>query len=227
MEELRELSMVLLMLISMLLLASSRIRFCIRLVAIQGFLVGIVPVIASGSLPETGVILTAVSAIAVKCVLLPILLSRSQITADVRREVDPFISYSASIIIGIICLVLCFWMGDKLPVMERNVSPVAVPCAIFTILIGLFLIVSRRIALTQVLGYLVFENGIYLFGGALLLENGFVIELGILLDVFVLVFVMGIAVFHISHEFNHISTDKLSSLSDWIDDDNVSEEAGK
>ena len=82
-------------------------------------------------------------------------------------------------------------------------------------LTGLFLIIARRKALTQALGFLVFENGITVFGIGMTLENSFIVELGILLDVLALVFIMGIAVFHINREFAHIDTDRLNHLGDW------------
>jgi hydrogenase-4 component E len=83
------------------------------------------------------------------------------------------------------------------------------------LLTGLFLIVARRTALTQALGYLVMENGIYAFGVGLVEGTPMLLELGILLDVFVAVFVMGIAIFHISREFDHIDTDRMTTLRDW------------
>jgi len=89
-----------------------------------------------------------------------------------------------------------------------------VPLAFFTILAGLFLIVSRRTALTQVQGYLVLENGVYAFGVAMAQEAPLSVELGILLDIFVGVFIMGIIIFHISREFDHIDTDRLTALKD-------------
>ncbi len=73
--------------------------------------------------------------------------------------------------------------------------------AIFLVSIGLFLIVSRRNALMQVIGYLVIENGIFVFAVITVAETPLLVELGILLDAFVAVFVMGIAVFHINREF--------------------------
>ena len=84
-------------------------------------------------------------------------------------------------------------------------------------LTGLFIIIARKKAITQAIGFLVFENGITVFGTCMMLEYGLVVELGILLDVFVLVFVMGIALFHINREFEHIDSDKLNSLGDWTD----------
>ena len=86
--------------------------------------------------------------------------------------------------------------------------------AFHAILIGLFLIISRKKAVTQVLGYLGLENGIYIFGIALVKEATILIDLGVLLDIFVAVFVMGIAIFHISREFDHIDTDRLSTLKE-------------
>ena len=66
----------------------------------------------------------------------------------------------------------------------------------------------------QVIGYLVFENGIYLFGLAISYEIPWLIEMGVLLDVFVAVFVMGIVINHIALAFDSISTEKMTRLSD-------------
>jgi hydrogenase-4 component E len=64
------------------------------------------------------------------------------------------------------------------------------------------------------LGYLVLENGIYIFGVTLVRDQPWLVETGILLDVFVAVFVMGIAIFHISREFDHMDVDQLTVLKD-------------
>ena len=81
-------------------------------------------------------------------------------------------------------------------------------------MVGLLLIVSRSKAVMQALGYLAMENGIYAFGLAFAVEEPLLVEMGVLLDVFVAVFVMGIAIHHISREFDHIDTDRLSALKD-------------
>jgi len=79
---------------------------------------------------------------------------------------------------------------------------------------GCLLISARKKAITQVLGFLVLENGISLFGSALLIEYSLVVELGILLDVLALVFILGIAVFQISRTFASTDTDRLNRLGD-------------
>jgi hydrogenase-4 component E len=91
-------------------------------------------------------------------------------------------------------------------------SQLAIPVGLATVLIGLFLITSRRKAVTQVLGYIVVENGIYAIGVALVGGVPLLVELGVLLDVFVAVFIMSIAVHHISREFDHMDVDQLNEL---------------
>ena len=77
------------------------------------------------------------------------------------------------------------------------------------------MIIARKNAITQAFGFLMFENGISIFGNGIGIEYGFIIELGILLDVLVLVFIMGITVFNINREFSHIDSDRLNQLGDY------------
>jgi hydrogenase-4 component E len=83
-----------------------------------------------------------------------------------------------------------------------------------TVLTGFLLLTTRMKAITQVLGYLVLENGIYIFGVLLLQATPFLVEVGVLLDLFVAIFVMGIIINHISRAFTSISTEHLSALKD-------------
>jgi hydrogenase-4 component E len=115
---------------------------------------------------------------------------------------------------GVALLGVCFLIARPLHLPEKVQAGILIPVAMFTVIIGLFIIVSRKKAITQVLGYLAMENGIYAFGAAFALQEPLVVEMGVLLDVFVGVFVMGIAIYHISREFDHIDTDRLSALKD-------------
>ena len=81
-------------------------------------------------------------------------------------------------------------------------------------IIGFVVLTTRRKALTQVIGYLMLENGIYLFGLTQTERVPFLLELGVLLDVFVGVFIMGIVVFHINREFDSLDSTRLAELAD-------------
>ena len=79
---------------------------------------------------------------------------------------------------------------------------------------GLFLVCARRKAITQVLGFLCFENGISVFAAAIAMDYGLILELGVLLDVFALVFILGIAIYEINRTFSTVDTDRMNKLTD-------------
>jgi len=204
--------LVLVVLTNLKLLASSRLGASIRVVAAQGVVLGLLPVLAHVHELSLHFAAMAVGTIALKGVVFPWLLFRALREAEVTREVEPYVGYISSILVGVMVLAASFWLGGRLPVTTAGVSSLLVPSALFSILAGLFLIVARKRAVNQVLGFLVLENGIYTFGVGVVAETPFLVELGVLLDAFVAVFVMGIAVYHINREFDHIETDRLDRL---------------
>jgi hydrogenase-4 component E len=209
-----DLVLMLVTLLNLMLLGSSRLGACVRLSAAQGMALGVLPLLVNDKPPAVRPILLAIVIFALKGILFPRLLLRAIRTADVRREVEPLISFTASILLGILILAASFGMSSRFTLPQPPASPLVLPLALSSILIGLFLIVSRRTAIMQVVGYLVLENGIFIFGVALAQEEPILVEMGVLLDIFVGVFIMGITIFHISREFDHIDVDQLSSLKD-------------
>lgn len=207
--------MVSIVLMNLILVATGRLSACIRIVAFQGIIVAFLPFVVSLHPLSSATLLFILATITLKGFVFPWLLFRALQAANVRREIEPFIGYPISMLFCIFTFMLSVWLGNRLPMPHPVFSPLVVPVSFATILCGFFIIISRAKALTQVLGYLVIENGIYVFGMALLLEQPVLVELAILLDVFVAVFVMGITIFHISREFDHIDTQYLSQLKDW------------
>ena len=108
--------------------------------------------------------LLAAGTIAIKGVVFPWLLFRAIREAEIAREIEPYVGYVASLVAGVVALGASFWMCTRLPIPEDIASPWLVPVSFFSIFAGLFLIVSRKRAVNQVLGFLVLENGIYTFG---------------------------------------------------------------
>lgn len=206
--------LVVLLLTNVMLLGSSSLRACIRLVCLQGVVLGLLPLVIGS---ETGIRVIALAAITmgVKGVGFPWLLSRALRESDAHREVEPIVGYTTSLLAGVGALVLALWIVSRLPLPPGVGDSFVLPLALFMIQAGLFLIVSRNKAISQVIGYLVLENGIYAFGVGLSLREHLLVEMCVLLDVFVAVFVMGIIIFHISREFDHIDVDQLSRLKDW------------
>ena len=206
--------LVLVLLTNLKLLGSSRLGASIRVVAVQGMVLGLLPILAHWHELSLHFALLAVGTIAIKGVVFPWFLFRAIREADIGREIEPYVGYAASLATGAVALGVSFWVCTKLPIPENIASSWLAPVSFFSIFAGLFLIVSRKRAVNQVLGFLVLENGIYTFGVGVAARTPFLVEVGVLLDVFVAVFVMGITIFHINREFDHISTDRLSTLKD-------------
>jgi hydrogenase-4 component E len=212
MEQWIELATVLLFLANLAMLGSSELGACVRVAAFQGFLLGLFTLIVRADVLTARLIFLGVFSIGMKGLVFPFLLLRGMREAGIRREVEPFVGYSLSIIAGLGMLAASIWIAARFPVPGPAISSFVFPVALSTVFAGLFLVISRRKALNQVIGYLVFENGIYMFGVAAVGEVPLLVEFGVLLDVFVAVFVMGIAINHINREFDHIDADQLSSL---------------
>lgn len=211
MKALAELALFLVVLTDFAVLGSSRLSACIRWVAVQGFLLGLLSVLLHSS-PSLHTYALAAGTIAIKAVALPWFLRWAIREAAVRREIEPYVGYMASLLLGAGALALAFAAAHVLPLPAT--TDLLVPVALVTVMIGLIALVTRAKAITQVLGYLMLENGIYLFGLTQAERVPFLVDIGVLLDVFVGVFVMGIVVFHINREFDSMSAARLTELRD-------------
>jgi hydrogenase-4 component E len=194
------------------LLGTSRIGACIRWLSLQGILFGLVPILTHDDGLGLRVMLLAGGNIALKGMIFPWVLLRLRARTNYNREVEPFVGFVASILFGIVALGLSVWLALELKPALPHAPLLMLEMAIFVISIGLFLIISRRKALMQVIGYVVLENGIFVFGVITVVETPLLVELGVLLDAFVAVFVMGIAIFHINREFGSMDVDQLTAL---------------
>jgi hydrogenase-4 component E len=203
-----------LMLSCLLVLGSSRLAVAIRVVAVQGLLLGLLPVVRAEGHVQTAIWILGISSIVCKGIVLPWLMSVCLRQSGTSREIEPYVGFGMSILSGIVLLGLSVWLTVRLQPAKGEASPMVLTTALLLVLVGLFLMVTRRKAITQSLAYLVMENGVYAVGVSMNLEFPFIVELGILLDVFVGVFLMSNLLFHIDHEFDHLDVDKLTELSD-------------
>ena len=213
-----EILLTLFLLTNLLLAGTGRLPPAIRLVAARGWFIGLLPLLlwnwSDAGAPGLRIWTVAVVNALVKGLALPALLLYAVRKVHAKREMEPLVSFRVSQLLVFLIVAASFAVGKLLHVHEAIASELAIPVAFATMGTGLFLICSRRKAVTQVLGFLVFENGISVFGAGILLEYGLVVELGILLDVFVLVFVLGIAIYQINRTFASLDTDKMNRLGD-------------
>ena len=195
------------------LVATSRVNKSIQIAAVQGVLLGLIP-LAMGLGRHPHILLMVAAAIAVKGWFIPFMLRRALRQVHINREVDPYIGYTVSLMLCALATGLSLVLGHMLPLKAGTKVLLLVPASLATLFTGFLVLVSRRKALTQVVGYLILENGIYLFGLLLVEEMPLLVETGILLDLFVGVFVMGIVINHIRNAFDSTDTRHLAELKD-------------
>ena len=205
--------LVVVLVLNLLVLGTSRILAVIRSVALQGALLGLIPLLVHEQL-SARVLLVSAAAIALKGVAIPAIMTRALRDAQIKREVEPLIGLLPSMILGALATAFAMLLAAQLPLVERHAEGLLVPTSIATVLVGFILLTTRWKALSQVVGYLVLENGIFIFGMLLVEAMPFVVEMGVLLDLLVAIFVMGIILNHINREFSSLDTRQLSTLKD-------------
>jgi len=198
-------------------LASNRLMELVKIMAFQGVVVSILPMalerghgIEAASLEFLAVMLL------IKGVAMPMALYIAVKKVANRREVEPYIGYNASIFSGLIIIMAASFVSHRLTPYMPATNALLLPAGLTTIGAGFFLMMSRHKAITQVIGYLMLENGIYLLGAILphKTHSQYILEFGIMLDLLTGVMIMGIILYHINRAFDDIDTGILGSLKD-------------
>ena len=205
--------LVIVLVMNLFALGTSQILTVIHTVAAQGAILGLIPLLAHEHL-TTPVVFAAVAAIVLKGIVIPNIMVRALRQAQIKREVEPLIGLLPSIILGALATAFALLVVRQLPLAEPHADTLLVPTSLATVIVGFILLTTRFKALTQVVGYLVLENGIFIFGMLLLEAMPFVVEMGVLLDLLVSIFVIGIVVNHINRAFSSMDTRRLVSLKE-------------
>ncbi len=211
-------SILVLILLSVLLsMGASRLMSLVKIMALQGVMVSLTPLFLKdhGSLGSGAIIFFQIM-ILIKGLLIPGLLYMAVKRVAIKREVEPFIGYHASILSCLIMILVSVFITNHLHLSLPVGHDMVLITAITTVASGFFLMMARTKAITQVIGYLMLENGIYLIGTALTKHSHtiYVVEFGVLLDLLVGVMIMGIILHSINSAFDDVDTTLLGRLKD-------------
>jgi len=197
--------------LNLLSLGTSRLPALIRTMSVQGVILGVMPILMEHEL-DWRVALVALATIAGKGLVIPNLLRRAMRTAQIDREMEPLIGFVPSLLLGAGGAIAALALAHLLPLLPEHADTLLVPGALATVLTGFILLIGRTKAISQVCGYLILENGIYLFGLLLIKAMPLLVEAGVLLDLTVGVFIIGIIVDRIQRAFDSLDTRKLTAL---------------
>jgi hydrogenase-4 component E len=218
MASLADLLLVAIIVLDVYLTSTSRLGARVRACALQGVVHGLLPFAVSGAVlaqAEGGVLhlaLATVGTLALKAVVIPFFMLRAVRDSGTRREVEPYVSLHMSLVVAVVLVGVSFALAAALgPALGRASSPsLALPAGLSTLLIGMFLTINGKTELTQIIGYQVTQNGVFVLGQTLVGESPLLVELGVLLDVLVAVMLTGLFVVQLAEP---------SALSDHTDGD--------
>lgn len=192
-------------------LGTSRLPSLIRVAALQGMVLGVMPLVIEHEW-RVMVLVIAVATVIMKGIVIPTLLRRAMRTANIDRDLDPLIGFLPSLLLGAAGMIGAVVLARRLPLLPEHRESLLVAGSLVSVFTGLLLLIGRSKAISQVCGYLILENGIYLFGLLLIHSTPLLVEGGILLDLTVAVFVTGIIVDRIQRAFDSLDTRKLTVL---------------
>jgi hydrogenase-4 component E len=205
--------LVIVLLLNLYLLGTSRIRALVQAAALQGILLGLLPLLLHHEFALLPILIAAAT-LALKGSIIPSMLLKALRDAQIKREVEPLIGLVPTMLLGALGTGISIAFASRLTLAGEHSQTLVVPASFSTVLTGFILLTTRIKAISQVIGYLILENGIFIFGMLLLKAMPFVVELGVLLDLFVGIFVVSIIIHHINREFASLDTRRLSSLKE-------------
>jgi len=189
----------------------------IRIFALQSFLLAIIAGTIAVFNGAPHIFIAAVLTLMVKAILVPILLERLVDRLEIRREIEPILNVPFSVMISGGLTLLGYVVAESFYHPEQTPGPAAMghntlAVAISLFLIGFFMMINRRKALTQVLALLSLENGLFLAAISLTYGMPLIVELGVFFDVLVAVLVLGILVYRIRETFESMDVSKMRKL---------------
>jgi hydrogenase-4 component E len=202
----------LLLLLSFAMLAQRRIVTLVNLLATQGALLFVATLLLAWRTGEHHLYLSAFLTLALKVLFLPWLLHRLIRRLEVYWDTEPLLNISGTMLVGLLVVVFAFGLAQPISALANTATRNAIGIAVAVVLLSFLTMITRRKAMSQVIGFLSMENG--LFFGAMSATYGMpmIVEFGVALDVLVAVLVLGIFFFQIREQFDSLDLHHLESL---------------
>jgi len=204
-----------LLLAAVLALWRRELSVIIRMFALQGVALGVMVGVLAGHQDSVELWVVAVGLLILRAGVLPLLLARALSAAGpARRETRPLVNVAASLLAAAVLALLAYAVSRPLVALAPSPATQAIPVGFTVVLIGFFVLVTRRRALSQLVGFLLMDNGITTVGFLTTASVSLVVELGVSLDVLLAVLVLRILSARIQETFGDADLDELAELHD-------------
>jgi hydrogenase-4 component E len=192
---------------------ANRLMTYIKVLALQGVLLFFVVFIQLNEINTLNLVLILLETIVFKSVAVPMFLAYLLKRNKITREAEPFLPNFVSLVITTFIVVITILISNTIK--DDHLDKIFFVVALSTLFFGLYLIATRRKIITHVMGYMVIENGVFVLSLAVGNEMPMLVNLGILLDIFASVLILGIFLNKIGDVFKDVDVDQLSNLKDY------------
>jgi len=189
-----------------------RLLTYIKILALQGVLLFGIAFIELIEINAANLTFVLLETIVVKAITIPLFLNYVMKRNRITRDAEPFLPNFVSLIIITLIIIATFILSNAID--DSRISKIYFVVALSTLFTGLYIIVTRHKIITHVMGYLIIENGVFILSLALGNEMPVLVNLGILLDVFASIFLLGIFVNRVGDVLKDVDVDQLKSLKD-------------
>ena len=203
-----------LLLLSFAMLAQRRVRTLVDLFALQGMALALSTALVAYSSGQHHLYASAVLTLLLKVLVLPMILRRLISSLKVQRDNEPLVNIPTTLLIGLALVIFAFGLAQPISQLAHTVTRGTIGIAIAVVMLSFLMMITRRKAITQVLGFLAMENGLFFAATSATYGMPMVVEFGIALDVLVGVFILGIFFFHIREQFDSLELHHLESLKE-------------
>jgi hydrogenase-4 component E len=192
---------------------ANRIITYVRILALQGFILFGVTFLQLQDIQTWNLILILLETIIFKAIAVPVFLGYLIKRNKITRETEPYLPHFISLIIITVIIVITVLLANS--IQDTHLDKIFFIVSLSTLFTGLYFIASRKKIITHVMGYLMIENGVFVLSLAVGNEMPNLVNLGIMLDVFASVLILGIFLNKIGDVFKDVDVDQLSNLKDY------------
>jgi len=213
-DQLIDLMAALLLLIAFAMLSQRRILRLIHMFALQGLVLAINTVIVAFAIHEPELYVSAAITFVLKVIAVPWWLHRVIDRLNVRWDVETLINIPTTLLVGILVVIIAFNLALPISHVAGTITRSTLGIAMASVLLSFLMMITRRKAVPQVIGFLAMENGLFFAATSATYGMPMVVELGIGLDVLVATFIFGIFFFQIRETFDSLDIHHLEKLKD-------------
>ena len=195
-------------------LVQRRMYGLIHLFAWQGLFLSISTAIVGFVAGKHHLYISSVLTLSLKVVLLPYILHVLILRLKIQKEVETIVNVPLTMLIGISLVILSYHLTAPVRELSTLVTRSTLAVALATVMIGLLMMITRRHAVTQIIGFLAMENGLFFAATSATYGMPLVVELGVALDVLIAAFIFGIFFFHIHTTFDSLDVDRMARLKE-------------